>query len=93
MAVTAGMRARSLTTAMTFDVGKVSVSAGGNAAATGAVLVTIAGSGYGTSVGTTRSREGRSSCESTKWVGESSMVCRVASGSAGSTRAARGCGG
>ena len=86
LAVTAGMRARSLTTAMTFDVGKVSVSAGGNAAATGAVLVTIAGSGYGTSVGTTRSREGRSSCESTKWVGESSMVCRVASGSAGSTR-------
>ena len=84
LAVTAGMRARSLTTTMTFDVNRVSASTGGNAATTGAVFLTIAGSGYGTSAGTPGSRAGKSSCESTKWVAESSMVCRQASGVAGS---------
>jgi hypothetical protein len=82
--MTVGDRAGSLTEAWSVDVAGLSAVGGINQQSVGAKSMTVHGARMGTVGYTGRSRAGRSGCESTEWVSETSVRCRVGQAVAGS---------
>ena len=84
--VTVGDQAETATETFTVDLFQSVLIQRSNAASTGSLRLTIYGSGLGQLVFSNQARFGSSSCESTQWVSETSMVGRVSHGTQGSRR-------
>ena len=86
VAMTAGERAGTGSTAVSMDVGDMSVMRRENRAGTGSASVTVHGSSLGLVAYTARVRVGHTRCEETEWESETSLRCMSSSGVRGSRR-------
>jgi hypothetical protein len=88
MAMTAGERGGSSTSATSIDSGSVSVSLQRNRAGTGSASVTVHGAGLGLVSLTAMGRIGQTGCEGTEWESETSVRCLVGLAVPGTRRVA-----
>ena len=84
--VTVGSRRGSLSQAWSADMGSISVLHQSNHAVTGAVSVTVHGTGLSFARLTSRARLSRTGGEATDWGSQTSVVCRVGHASKGTRR-------
>ena len=83
--VSAGRRSGTRTAVVTYDVSAGSSARRANVAATGASAVEVlAGRAFGATLSSAAGRVGRSACETTRWVSDTSMTLLTSSGIRGS---------